>query len=107
MSLTCPLVHVEDVAPQNMHKREGWAISEFRLPISGRQGAATTVFHSIFRPGSTHAKHLHARCDEIAWDARALWRHAERFGEEQFAARLEAVIERALKKSREAVSGMR
>jgi mannose-6-phosphate isomerase-like protein (cupin superfamily) len=24
------------------------------------------VFHSIFRPGSTHKKHLHSRCDEIA-----------------------------------------
>ena len=66
MSITCPLVHVDDVLPENMQKGEGWAISEFRLPISGRQGAATTLFHSIFRPGSTHAKHLHARCDEIA-----------------------------------------
>ena len=61
-----PPIHVDDVAPENMSKGEGWAISEFRLPISGKQGAATTVFHSIFRPGSTHAKHLHSRCDEIA-----------------------------------------
>ena len=66
MSLTYPLVHVDDVAPENMSKGEGWAISEFRLPISGEHGSATTVFHSIFRPGSTHAKHLHSRCDEIA-----------------------------------------
>jgi mannose-6-phosphate isomerase-like protein (cupin superfamily) len=49
-----------------MNKGDGWAISEFRLPISGKDGSATTVFHSIFRPGSTHAKHLHSRCDEIA-----------------------------------------
>jgi mannose-6-phosphate isomerase-like protein (cupin superfamily) len=61
-----PPIHVDDVAPENMNKGEGWAISEFRLPISGKQGSATTVFHSIFRPGSTHAKHLHSRCDEIA-----------------------------------------
>src|SRR5690349_8053708 len=66
MTLRCPLIHVDDVVPENMSKGEGWAISEFRLPISGRHGAATTVFHSIFRPGSTHAKHLHSRCDEIA-----------------------------------------
>jgi mannose-6-phosphate isomerase-like protein (cupin superfamily) len=66
MSLTYPLVHVDDVLPENMNKGEGWAISEFRLPISGKHGSATTVFHSIFRPGSTHAKHLHSRCDEIA-----------------------------------------
>lgn len=66
MMLTYPLVHVDDVTPENMRKGEGWAISEFRLPISGMHGAATTVFHSIFRPGSTHAKHLHSRCDEIA-----------------------------------------
>ena len=66
MPLKYPLVHVDDVQPENMKKGEGWAISEFRLPISGRHGSSTTVFHSIFRPGSTHAKHLHSRCDEIA-----------------------------------------
>lgn len=60
------LVHVEDVRPENMKPGEGWAISEFRLPISGRDGSATTIFHSIFRPGSTHARHLHSKCDEIA-----------------------------------------
>jgi len=66
MSLKYPLVHVDDVQPENMKKDAGWAISEFRLPISGQHGSSTTVFHSIFRPGSTHAKHLHSRCDEIA-----------------------------------------
>jgi len=66
MALSYPLIHVDDVEPENMKKGDGWAISEFRLPISGRHGSATTLFHSIFRPGSTHAKHLHSRCDEIA-----------------------------------------
>ena len=66
MALTYPLVHVDEVRPENMKKGEGWAISEFRLPISGRNGSSTTLFHSIFRPGSTHAKHLHRNCDEIA-----------------------------------------
>jgi mannose-6-phosphate isomerase-like protein (cupin superfamily) len=66
MPLRYPLVHVDDVQPENMKKGEGWAISEFRLPISGKNGSSTTLFHSIVRPGSTHAKHLHSRCDEIA-----------------------------------------
>jgi mannose-6-phosphate isomerase-like protein (cupin superfamily) len=66
MTLRYPLVHVDDVQPENMKKGDGWAISEFRLPISGKNGSSTTLFHSIFRPGSTHAKHLHSRCDEIA-----------------------------------------
>ena len=66
MSLKYPLVHVDDVRPENMKEGEGWAISEFRLPISGKHGSSTTLFHSIFRPGSTHAKHLHRNCDEIA-----------------------------------------
>jgi len=66
LMLRYPLVHVDDVQPENMKKGEGWAISEFRLPISGRHGSSTTVFHSIFRPGSTHSKHLHRNCDEIA-----------------------------------------
>jgi mannose-6-phosphate isomerase-like protein (cupin superfamily) len=60
------LVHIDDVQPENMQKGDGWAISEFRLPVSGQHGSTTTIFHSIFRPGSTHAKHLHAQCDEIA-----------------------------------------
>lgn len=60
------LIHINDVQPENMQKGDGWAISEFRLPVSGRHGSSTTIFHSIFRPGSTHAKHLHSRCDEIA-----------------------------------------
>lgn len=66
MALKYPLVHVDDVRPENMKKGEGWAISEFRLPITGKNGSSTTLFHSIFRPGSTHAKHLHRNCDEIA-----------------------------------------
>jgi mannose-6-phosphate isomerase-like protein (cupin superfamily) len=66
MPVKYPLVHVDDVTPENMKKGEGWAISEFRLPITGRDGSSTTIFHSIFRPGSTHAKHLHSKCDEIA-----------------------------------------
>ena len=66
MSLKYPLVHVDDVRPENMKEGDGWAISEFRLPISGKNGSSTTLFHSIFRPGSTHAKHLHRNCDEIA-----------------------------------------
>ena len=60
------LVHVDEVHPENMKKDAGWAISEFRLPITGKDGSSTTLFHSIFRPGSTHAKHSHARSDEIA-----------------------------------------
>ena len=66
MSGKAKLIHVEDVQPENMKKDAGWAISEFRLPISGNDGSSTTIFHSIFRPGSTHAKHLHNQCDEIA-----------------------------------------
>jgi mannose-6-phosphate isomerase-like protein (cupin superfamily) len=66
MPLKHKLVHVDDVQPENMKKGEGWAISEFRLPITGADGSSTTLFHSIFRPGSTHARHLHGKCDEIA-----------------------------------------
>ncbi len=66
MTLKYPLVHIDDVRPENMKEGEGWAISEFRLPISGKNGSTTTVFHAKFRPGSTHAKHLHSRCPEIA-----------------------------------------
>lgn len=66
MPLQYPLVHVDDIAPEKMEEKEGWAISEFRLPITGAHGSSTTAFHSIFRPGSTHAKHSHSECEEIA-----------------------------------------
>jgi len=66
MSQPITVVHVDDVAIERMQEKDGWAISEFRLPVTGADGSATAVFHSIFRPGSTHAKHLHDKCDEIA-----------------------------------------
>ena len=67
MALKYPLVHIDDVTPLAMEEGDGWQISEFRLPITGACGASTTAFHSIFRPGSRHKKHLHSRCDEIAY----------------------------------------
>jgi mannose-6-phosphate isomerase-like protein (cupin superfamily) len=66
MAVKHKLIHIDGVEPENMQKKDGWAISEFRLPITGADGSSTTVFHSIFRPGSTHKKHLHTRSDEIA-----------------------------------------
>ena len=66
MALQYPLVHVDDLKPADMDADAGWAISEFRTPISGRDGSSTTAYHSVFRPGSTHAKHLHENCAEIA-----------------------------------------
>jgi len=65
MAIKPKLVHVDDVEPESMQKKDGWSISEFRLPITGADGSSTTVFHSIFRPGSTHKKHLHTKSDEI------------------------------------------
>ena len=64
MSIT--VIQTKDVKIERMEERDGWAISEFRLPITGKNGSNTTAFHSIFRPGSTHAKHLHEVSDEIA-----------------------------------------
>ena len=64
--MSISVIQTFDVEPERMEERDGWAISEFRLPITGETGSATTVFHSIFRPGSTHAKHLHEVSDEIA-----------------------------------------
>ncbi|MBT5571094.1 MAG: cupin domain-containing protein [Alphaproteobacteria bacterium] len=64
--MSISVIHTYDVDIERMQERDGWAISEFRLPITGETGSKTTVFHSIFRPGSTHAKHLHTVSDEIA-----------------------------------------
>jgi mannose-6-phosphate isomerase-like protein (cupin superfamily) len=59
------IVHVDDVLPERMQQADGWAISEFRLPVTGEDGSSTTMFHATFRPGSVHAKHVHMKCDEI------------------------------------------
>lgn len=59
------VVHVDDVPIERMQKAAGWAISEFRLPISGADGSSTTMFHSIFRAGSAHSQHVHHNCDEF------------------------------------------
>ncbi len=64
--MTISVIQTYDVEIERMQEKDGWAISEFRLPVTGQTGSATTVFHSIFRPGSTHAKHLHTVSDEIA-----------------------------------------
>ena len=64
--LEYPLVHIDDLPPANMEADEGWSISEYRVPISGSEGSSTAAYHSIFRPGSSHAKHVHRNCDEIA-----------------------------------------
>ena len=61
-----PLVHIDDLPPANMEADECWSISEYRVPISGAEGSSTAAYHSIFRPGSSHAKHIHRNCDEIA-----------------------------------------
>lgn len=60
------VVHIEDVPIERQDVRNGWAISEFRIPISGVDGSSTAAFHSIFRSGSTHSKHAHDMSDEIA-----------------------------------------
>ena len=35
MSAPITVVHIDDVEIERMQEKDGWAISEFRLPISG------------------------------------------------------------------------
>jgi len=65
MTLQYPLVHLDDVKPEQMDEDAGWSITEFRLLISKRQGSTSTMFHSRFMPGSIHKKHRHDNCEEI------------------------------------------
>lgn len=59
------LVHAEEVSPETMDAGRGWSISDFRLPLSRRNGSATTLFLARFLPGAVHRKHRHDRCEEI------------------------------------------
>lgn len=58
-------VHLDDVTPENMDKGDGWHITDFRLPLSERNGCGSTLFRARFFPGSVHAKHRHENCEEI------------------------------------------
>lgn len=59
------LVHLDDIAQENQDKSSGWSISQFRLPITGRDGSASALFHGLFQPGSQHSMHLHEKSDEL------------------------------------------
>jgi len=59
------MVHLDDVKPENMDEGDGWMISDFRLPISGRIGYGSTLFRARFMPGAVHKKHAHGNCEEI------------------------------------------
>ena len=65
MALKDPVVHIDDVKPEAMDKGAGWSITDFRIPISKKQGSKSTMFHARFMPGSIHKKHRHDHCDEI------------------------------------------
>lgn len=58
-------VHLDDVAQENMNKGEGWNITDFRLPLSAKNGCTSTLFRARFFPGAVHAKHEHENCEEI------------------------------------------
>ncbi len=59
------LVHLDDVAPENMATGDGWSITDFRLPIAGHNGSSSTLFRARFFPGAIHKKHRHDNCEEI------------------------------------------
>lgn len=59
------LTHIDDVTPERQETADGWNISTFRLPITGKNGASSAVFHGIFLPGAQHAVHQHQRADEL------------------------------------------
>lgn len=69
MALQYPLIHIDNVTPEAMDKGAGWSITDFRIPISNKQGSKTTMFHARFMPGSIHKKHRHDNCDEIYYIA--------------------------------------
>lgn len=65
MSVAAQIVHIDDAAPEAMARGNGWSITDFRLPLSARQGLKTTCFRARFEPGAVHKKHRHDACDEI------------------------------------------
>ena len=52
-----PPIHIDDVPISKMEEKNGWNISEFRLPITGQSGSSTTVFKALFNQGARPRKH--------------------------------------------------
>jgi len=59
------VVNINDVTPEKMDENDGWKITDFRLPISAKNGSSSTLFRARFMPGAVHKKHCHNNCDEI------------------------------------------
>lgn len=65
MTIQPQIIHIDDVEPERMDEGKGWFITDFRLPLSDRQGLGSTMFRARFFPGAVHKKHRHEACDEI------------------------------------------
>ena len=57
-------VDIEDVPSATLDRSQGWAISDFRIPISGQQGCSSLMYEAVFAPGDAHHKHRLA-CEEM------------------------------------------
>jgi len=67
MDFKYPVINVDDVDPEVMPEADGWRITEFRIPLSKKQGCTSTMFHARFDPKARHEKHRHDNCDEYAY----------------------------------------
>ncbi len=59
------VLHLDDVDPANMDQKDGWFITDFRLPFGSHNGSESTLFRARFFPGAVHKKHRHENCEEI------------------------------------------
>lgn len=64
MSKKALLVHLSDVDRKQMNAKNGWSITDFRLPFSTKNNSDSAVFHATFLSGAVHRKHIHENCDE-------------------------------------------
>ena len=67
MTENYPVVHLEDVAPEEIKEKDGWRKMDIRFIITGeRQGSKNcTMFRAFFPPGARHMKHSHSNSDEL------------------------------------------
>ena len=58
-----PYVRIASVAPEKLDAKEGWAVSDFRVVISGREGCSSLMYHATLLPGDVHHRHRYENCD--------------------------------------------
>jgi mannose-6-phosphate isomerase-like protein (cupin superfamily) len=53
------------VKPLKLDAKEGWKVSDFRLPIGRHNGSPNALYWATLQPGDVHHQHRLDNCEEL------------------------------------------